>query len=110
ALGAAWGVPASLGVVGRLRPRHGPGGLGMAERQLRHGQGALWGGARGPNLTDRAKPCTKRSVLTEGHGWPLATRIAGANVHDARMLQDTLGAVVVEPPGPARHRQHLCLA
>lgn len=47
--------------------------------------------------------------MTEGHGWPLATRIAGANVHDARMLQDTLGAVVVKPPDPARHRQHLCL-
>jgi putative transposase len=47
-------------------------------------------------------------VLTEGHGYPIAVHLGGANVHDCRLLQDTLGSVVVEPPGPARHRQHLC--
>jgi len=30
-------------------------------------------------------------------------------VHDSQLLQDTLAAVVVEPPDPRRHRQHLCL-
>jgi transposase len=81
----------------------------MAVRRLRHGQGALQGGASGPNPTDRAKPGTKRSVLTEGGGWPLAVHIAGANIHDTRLLQDTPDAVVVEPPNPLRRRQHLCL-
>ncbi len=48
-------------------------------------------------------------MLTDGHGWPLAVRIAGANVHDSRLLQDTLAAVAIEPPDPSRRRQHLCL-
>ena len=48
-------------------------------------------------------------MLTEGGGYPIAAHIAGANVHDSRLLQDTLDAVVVEPPNPARTRQHLCL-
>lgn len=36
--------------------------------------------------------------------------IAGANVHDAKLLRATLEAVVVKRPRPtARRRQHLCL-
>jgi len=32
-----------------------------------------------------------------------------ANVPDSQVLQDTLEAVVIEPPNPHRHTQHLCL-
>jgi len=63
----------------------------------------------GKNPTDRGKNGTKRAALTEGGGYPIALRLAGANVHDTMMLQDTLEAVVVQPPNPLRHRQHLCL-
>ena len=36
--------------------------------------------------------------------------IAGANVHDAKLLRATIEAVVVKRPRPtARRRQHLCL-
>jgi hypothetical protein len=48
-------------------------------------------------------------VLTEGGGYPIAAHIADANVHDARLLQNTLKAVVVPPPNPRRRRRHLCL-
>jgi putative transposase len=40
----------------------------------------------------------------------LSAVIAGANVHDAKLLRATLEAVVVKRPRPtARRRQHLCL-
>lgn len=42
----------------------------------------------------------KRSVLTEAEGGPIAVVVAGANVHDSMLLQDTLEAVVVDPPNP----------
>jgi putative transposase len=36
--------------------------------------------------------------------------VAGANVHDSLLLQDTLEAVVIEPPDPVTGlTQHLCL-
>ena len=36
--------------------------------------------------------------------------IAGANVHDSMLLQDTLEAIVVEPPCPIKELdQHLCM-
>ncbi len=35
--------------------------------------------------------------------------LAPANRHDSLVLQDILEAVVVEPPNPNEHEQHLCL-
>ena len=48
-------------------------------------------------------------MLTEAEGGPVAVVVTGANVHDSLLLQDALEAVVVEPPNPLRHEQHLCL-
>ncbi len=42
-------------------------------------------------------------MLVEAAGGPLAAVIAGANVHDTKLLAATLEAIVVERP------QHLCL-
>jgi len=63
----------------------------------------------GPNPTDRAKPGTKRSLLTEADGGPLAVVVAGANVHDSKLLEATLEAIIVERPNPQKVEQHLCL-
>lgn len=53
---------------------------------------------------------TKRSVLTEGHGLPLAVVIAGANVHDVKLLEKTLSGIVVFRPIPTEENpQNLCL-
>ena len=81
----------------------------MAELRLRDEQGPARGDQVGPNPTDRAKNGTKRGVLTEAEGGPVAVVVAGANVHDSLLLQDGLEAVVVEPPNPLEHEQHLCL-
>jgi hypothetical protein len=41
---------------------------------------------------------------------PLGVTIAGANVHDTKLLAETLGAIVVERPEPTPEApQHLCL-
>jgi transposase len=69
----------------------------------------LGGEATGPNPTDRGKKGTKRSVLTDGNGIPLAITVAGANAHDCTLLIDTLRAVVVEPAPEQECLQHLCL-
>jgi putative transposase len=46
----------------------------------------------------------------EGDGGPLAVVIAGANVHDTKLLARTLEAIVVERPAPTSEQpQHLCL-
>jgi putative transposase len=52
----------------------------------------------------------KRSLRVEGDGGPLAVVVAGANVPDAKLLDATIRAVVLERPGPEPdHPQHLCL-
>ena len=67
-----------------------------------------WVGKKtGPNPTDRAKSGTKRHVLTDGGGIPIALTITGANRHDKRALTTLLDARVVR--APAHTVQHLCL-
>lgn len=72
---------------------------------------ARWGGDEiGPNPTDRAKNGTKRSMLVDAGGGPLAVVVAPANVIDAKLLDKTIEAIVVERPEPTNlDPQHLCL-
>ena len=64
----------------------------------------------GPNPTDRGKNGVKRSLLVEADGGPLAIAIAGANVPDAKLLEATIRAIVLERPEPEPDDpQHLCL-
>jgi putative transposase len=52
----------------------------------------------------------KRSILVEADGGPLSVVIAGANVHDTKLLAATLEMIVVERPAPtAEAPQQLCL-
>ncbi len=69
----------------------------------------LGGSKTGPNPTDRAKTGTKRSLLVDGHGIPLALVVSGANTPDSQLLEPTLEAIVVERPDPTDLPQHLCL-
>jgi putative transposase len=53
---------------------------------------------------------SKRSVLTEGHGLPIAFVTAGANAHDVKLLEKTLDNLVVFRPAPTKDDpQNLCL-
>lgn len=64
----------------------------------------------GKNPTDRGKIGVKRSVLIDGRGVPLGAAVDGANVHDQKLVKETLDKVPVRRPKPSRRRkQHLCL-
>jgi putative transposase len=48
--------------------------------------------------------------VVEAAGGPLGATIAGANVHDTKLLAATLEAIVVDRPQPtAQKPQHLCV-
>jgi len=82
----------------------------VAIRRLLPRQGSVRGRKKGPNPTDRGKPGTKKSLLVEAEGGPLAVTIEAANVHDSKLLKETLEAVVVARPEPTEEEpQHLCL-
>ena len=49
------------------------------------GSGAFWGVKTGPNPTDRGKNGSKRHLIVDGQGTPLAIEHTGANVHDSEM-------------------------
>src|SRR5215472_16830314 len=68
------------------------------------------GAATGANPTDRGKRGTKRSLLTDGVGIPLALVVDGANRHDVRLLSATLDGLFISRPEPTEAQpQHLCL-
>lgn len=80
-------------------------GGGRRAAEVAHG-----GDLIGRNPTDRGKKGVKHSILVEADGGPLAVVIAGANVHDTKLLAATLDAVVVARPRPTvATPQHLCL-
>src|SRR5438105_4880543 len=51
--------------------------------------------ATAPNPTDRGKSGSKRSVLTDGAGIPLAVAIAGANRNDCKLVEATLSKLMI---------------
>ncbi|MCJ2109634.1 IS5 family transposase [Methylobacterium sp. E-025] len=67
------------------------------------------GSATGPNPTDRGKAGTKRHLVVDARGTPLALTFTGANRHDSVMMAPTLDAI---PPvrnarrGRSRRRPH----
>ena len=64
----------------------------------------------GPNPTARGKSGTKKSLAVEGAGGPLGVVIAGANVPDVQLLEQTLEAIVIDRPEVTQEEpQHLCL-
>ena len=78
----------------------------MAVSRLLDGKGGVLGGAIGRNLTNRSRAGSKKSILVDGGGGPLSVVVAGANVHDTKLLRLTLESIVVRWPESA---QDLCL-
>lgn len=49
-------------------------------------------------------------MLIDGRGVPISVAVAGANVHDQKLVKETLDNIPVRRPKPTRRkRQHLCL-
>lgn len=55
--------------------------------------GKKGGAGTGPNPTDRGKPGTKHSILTDAEGTPLGLTLGPANRHDSKLAEATLDAV-----------------
>ena len=60
----------------------------------------------GPNPTDRGKPGTKRHILTDRGGIPLAKLLTAANRHESAVFEAVLDAVppIKQPNGHRRKR------
>ena len=81
-------------------------GLVESSRGWQLRAGCFWGAKTGPNPTDRAKLGSKRHLICDGHGVPLAIQLTGANRNDS---QQALALVEAIPPlqgkqGRPRHR------
>ena len=83
---------------------------------FRHGQlfgaGAFWGAKTGPNPTDRGKNGSKRHLIVDGQGTPLAIEHTGANVHDSEMAIVLVDGIppIKQPRGRPRKRPDEALA
>src|SRR5262249_43951260 len=74
------------------------------------GKARSGGDCIGPNPTDRGKNGTKKSILVDQNGGPLSAIIAPAQVVDAKLLEQTIEATVVERQKPTDNEpQNLCL-
>ncbi len=76
------------------------------------GTGPFWGAKTGPNPTDRGKNGSKRHLIVDGQGTPLAIEHTAANVHDSQMaiaLVDGIPAIK-QPRGRPRKRPDEVLA
>jgi transposase len=65
------------------------------------------GGAKtGPNPTDRGKSGSKRHLIVEKQGIPLAVKLSAANVHDSKLFETMVDAIepIRRPRGRPRKR------
>lgn len=86
--------------------RGGPDRLGAGLRGQCQYPGQKGGPATGPSPTDRGRPGTKRHVVTDRRGIPLAVRLSGANRHDSALFEQVLEAIppIRRPRGRPRTR------
>jgi putative transposase len=69
----------------------------------------LGGEATGANPTDRGKSGTKRHMLCEGHGLPIAAVVTGANRHDKTQVEAVLQSMPLAAPlATQEYPQHFC--
>ena len=52
---------------------------------------------------------SKRHLIVDGRGVPLALVVTGANRHDVSQLETLLDFIIIERPNIFQHPQHLCL-
>ena len=107
-LAAPAGVAAGRGLGGaashpaRAAARIRPDRLGAGQRRQRQRGVPPGGQAVGPNPTDRGKGGSKRHLMVDARGTPLALTVTGANAHDVTALTATVDALAPVPglPGP----------
>jgi transposase len=66
---------------------------GAGRRRTCECAGEKGGEGTGPSPTDRGRPATKRHVLTDAVGIPLALTLSPANTHDSQLLERVIDTV-----------------
>lgn len=79
---------------------------GHGRRSIARACPLLGGEGTGKDPTNRGKLGTKRHLVVDRTGVPLAVTISGANVHDSRMLEQTVDAIPAIPAIPAIRQPH----
>jgi transposase len=76
------------------------------------GASSFWGPQTVANPTDRAKRGSKRHLICDGRGIPLAIELTGANCHDSTEALPLLAAIppLQGPRGRPRCRRDCILA
>lgn len=68
----------------------------------------VWGEQTGKDPTNRGQQTqlrTKRHLVVDGYGVPLAVTISGANLHNSTLLEETVDAIpALRLPGKRRGR------
>jgi len=111
-LAATTGLARRRGVGKNMACAARRAGLGRRDRLVAGGDGQLlgasrfWGAQTGPNPTDRGKNGSKRHVVCDGQGTPLAITHTGANVHDSEQAIPLIDAIppIKRPAGGRRKR------
>ena len=100
--GVGKAAPSALGPSrGSGQDRLGARLLGLGERAGQKG-----GEKTGKNPTDRGKPGSKRHLVVERRGVPLAIALTAANVHDSKAFDELLdGIEPIRLPGRGRPRK-----
>jgi transposase len=97
-------APGALEPPRRSRPhRLGASLFGLGERAGQKG-----GQRTGPNPTDKGKAGSKRHVVSDRGGVPLAIVLSAANVHDSKLLEEAVDTIepIKGPRGrPGRPRK-----
>ena len=83
-----------------------PDGLWNLIRGRQFDPGSFWGRQTGPNRTDRAKLGSKRHLICDGRGVPLAVQLTGANHNDSQQALALVDAIprLQGARGRPRHR------
>ena len=86
-----------MNVTGRVRGRHARlPKTHAASRGFQSGSrssSSFWGQQTGPNPTDRAKLGSKRHLICDGRGVPLAIQLTGANRNDSQQALALVDAI-----------------
>lgn len=105
-LAGRWPLAEDLAsVAGRVGPSRCDRLVNVRHRQL-FSPRAFWGAKTGPNPTDRGKNGSKRHLIVDGQGTPLAVEHTGANVHDSQVaiaLVDGIPRIKQQRGRPRKH-------
>ena len=101
-----WLVPSWKHSRGLRKPLGQTGAPGDGLFHLEFDPGSSWGLQSGPNPTDRAKLGSKRHLICDGRGVPLAIQLTGANRNDSQQALSLVDAIptLQGEPGRPRHR------